>query len=148
MLILLFLWLHEFTLGAAASKTRLKRRPRSIAVGSVYIENETDDLLKIQMESNLVISAFKARAVVGKNKTSSHGIGFTQDGFTTIRPRGHKLVKFTVPAISGNSLVKCSVFTTEMVKIIDSETLENSYGYKIVKLQNQFLLEPIGNFFE
>ena len=144
MLILLFLWLQEFTLSSAVPKTRLKRRPRSIAVGSVYIENETNDLLKIQMESNLVISAFKASAVVGKNKTSSHGIGFTQDGFTTIRPGGQKMVKFTLPAISGNSLAKCSVFTTEMVKIIDSETLENSNGYKIEKLENEFLLEPLG----
>ena len=55
------------------------------------------------------------------------------------------MVKFTVPDISGNSLVKCSVFTTEMVMIIDSETLENNYGYKIEKLDDAFLLEPIGN---
>ena len=140
MLILLFLWLQRFTFGSSA----LKRRPRSIAVGSVYIENDTDDLLRIHVESNLVISAFKATVVVGRNKTSSHGIGFTQDGFTTIRPKGQKMVKFTVPDISGNSLVKCSVFTTEMVMIIDSETLENNYGYKIEKLDDAFLLEPIG----
>ena len=56
MLILLFLWLQRFTFGSSA----LKRRPRSIAVGSVYIENDTDDLLRIHVESNLVISAFKA----------------------------------------------------------------------------------------
>ena len=140
MFILLFLWLQEFTLSSAA----LKRRPRSIAVGSVLIENGTDDLLRIQVESNLVISAFKATAVIGRNKTSSHGIGFTQDGFTTIRPGSQKTVKFTVPAISGNSLVKCSVFTSEMVQIIHSETLENNNGYKIEKFGDEFLLEPIG----
>ena len=46
--------------------------------------------------------------------------------------------------MDGNSLVKCSIFTTEMVKIVDSETLENTNGYKLEKLGGGFILEPLG----
>ena len=140
MIIFLLFILPELILGSVT----LRRRPRSIAVGSVLIENETDDLLRIHVESNLVISAFKATEVVGKNRTSSRGIGFTQDGFTTIKPRDHKLVKFTIPAINGNSLVQCSVFTNEMVNVVHSETLENNNSYKLEKFGDVFLLEPLG----
>ena len=87
----------------------LSRKPRAVDVGSVLIENETDEILKVHVESNLVVSAFQATQVSGENRTSSHGIGFTQDGFTTIRPRGKKVVKFTIPSMEGNSLVKCSI---------------------------------------
>ena len=122
----------------------LSRRPRGVDVGSVLIENETDEILKVHIESNLVVSAFQATEVIGENRTSSHGIGYTQDGFTTIRPKGHKVVKFTIPAMEGNSLVKCTIFTAEMVKIVDRETIENSNGYKLEKLGNGFILEPLG----
>ena len=55
------------------------------------------------------------------------------------------MVKFTIPSMDGNSLVKCSIFTNEMVKIVDSETLENTNGYKLEKLGDGFILEPLGN---
>ena len=128
----------------AALKT-LSRKPRGVDVGDILIENDTDEVLKVHIESNLVVSGFEATEVSGENRTSSHGIGFTQDGFTTIRPKGHKVVKFTIPSINGNRLVKCSIFTTEMVKIVDRETLENSNGYKLEKLGDGFILEPLGN---
>ena len=54
------------------------------------------------------------------------------------------MVKFTIPSMDGNSLVKCSIFTTEMVKIVDSETLENTHSYKLEKLGDGFILEPLG----
>ena len=140
MLIFLFFVVLNTTIGL---KTLL-RKPRAVDVGGVLIENDTDEILKVHIESNLVVSAFQATEVSGKNRTSSHGIGFTQDGFTTIRPRGQKVVKFTIPSMDGNSLVKCSMFTTEMVKIVDSETLENTNGYKLEKLGDGFILEPLG----
>ena len=55
-----------------------------------------------------------------------------------------KIVKFTIPSITGNSLVKCSIFTSEMIKIVDSEILENSNSYKLEKLGDGFILEPLG----
>ena len=128
----------------SAVKT-LSRKPRGVDVGDVLIENDTDEVLKVHIESNLVISGFEATEVSGENRTSSHGIGFTQGGFTTIGPNGRKVVKFTIPSINGNRLVKCSIFTTEMVKIVDRETLENSNGYKLEKLGDGFILEPLGN---
>ena len=122
----------------------LKRRSRSLEIGSVLIENETDELLKVHAESNFAVSDFHATEVSGENRTSSHGIGLTQEGFTTIRPRGKKVVKFTIPSMNGNSLVKCSIFTTEMVKIIDSEVLEKGNGYRLERLGDGFILEPLG----
>ena len=121
----------------------LKRRSRSLEIGNVLIENETDELLKAHAESNFAVSDFHATKVSGENRTSSHGIALTQDGFTTIRPRGKKVVKFTIPSMNGNSLVKCSIFTTEMVKIIDSEVLENGHGYRLERLGDGFILENI-----
>ena len=53
-------------------------------------------------------------------------------------------VKFTIPSMNGNSLVKCSIFTTGMVKIIDNEVLENGNGYRLEKLGDGFILEPLG----
>ena len=123
----------------------MKRRSRSLEIGSVLIENETDELLKVHAESNFAVSDFHATEVSGENRTSSHGIGLTQEGFTTIRPRGKKVVKFTIPSMNGNSLVKCSIFTTEMVKIIDSEVLEKGNGYRLERLGDGFILEPLGN---
>ena len=122
----------------------LKRRSRSLEIGSVLIENETDELLKVHAESNFAVSDFHATEVSGENRTSSHGIQLTQEGFTTIRPRGKKVVKFTIPSMNGNSLVKCSIFTTEMVKIIDSEVLEKGNGYRLERLGDGFILEPLG----
>ena len=122
----------------------LKRRSRSLEIGSVLIENETEELLRVHAESNFAVSDFHATEVSGENRTSSHGIQLTQEGFTTIRPRGKKVVKFTIPSMNGNSLVKCSIFTTEMVKIIDSEVLENGQGYRLEKLGDGFILEPLG----
>ena len=129
----------------AALKT-LSRKPRGVDVGDILIENDTDEVLKVHIEANLVVSGFEATEVSGQNRTSSHGIGFTPDGFTTIRPKAHKVVKFTFPSMNGSRLVKCSIFTTEMVKIVDRETLENSNGYKLEKLGDGFILEPLGNF--
>ena len=139
MLIFLF-----FVLNTTIGLKTLLRKPRAVDVGSVLIENNTDAILKVHIESNVIVSAFQATEVSVRNRTSSHGIGFTQDGFTTIRPRGQKVVKFTIPSMDGNSLVKCSIFTTEMVKIVDSETLENTHSYKLEKLGDGFILEPLG----
>ena len=139
-MIFLFFLLINFT----SSRELLKRKARSLEVGSFLIENETDELLKVHAESNLVVSAIHATSVSGENRTSSHGIELTQDGFTTIRPRGKKVVKFTIPSMNGNSLVRCSIFTTQMVKIIDSEVLENGNGYILEKLGHGFILEPLG----
>ena len=141
----MFIFLFFVALNFTKGLKTLSRKPRAVDVGSVLIENETDEILKVHVESNLVVSAFQATQVSGENRTSSHGIGFTQDGFTTIRPRGKKVVKFTIPSMDGNSLVKCSIFTTEMVKIVDSETLENANAYKLEKLGEGFILEPLGN---
>ena len=141
----MLIFLVFVVLNSAKSLKTLSRKPRAVDVGSILIENETDEILKVHIESNLVISAFRATEVSGKNRTSAHGIGFTQDGFTTIRPRGQKVVKFTIPSMDGNSLVKCSIFTNEMVKIVDSETLESTNGYKLEKLGDGFILEPLGN---
>ena len=120
------------------------RISRSVEVGNVLIENETQELLKVHVESNLAISDFHATEVIGDNRTSVHGIELIQGGFTTIKPMGQKVVKFTIPSINGNSLVKCSIFTSEMVKIIDDEVLENSHSYKLEKLGDGFILEPLG----
>ena len=139
-MIFLFFLLINFT----SSRELLKRKARSLAVGSFLIENETDELLKVHAESNLVVSSVHATEVSGENRTSSHGIELSQDGFTTIRPRGKKVVKFTIPSMNGNSLVRCSIFTTQMVKIIDSEVLENGNGYILEKLGHGFILEPLG----
>ena len=46
--------------------------------------------------------------------------------------------------MNGNSLVKCSIFTRGMVKIIDNEVLENGNGYRLEKLDDGFILEPLG----
>ena len=132
-----------FVLHAFSSLKPLARKSRAVDVGSVLIENDTDEILKVHIESSLVISAFQATEVRGENRTSSHGIGFAQ-GFTTVRPRGKKVVKFTIPSIDGNSLVKCSIYTMEMVKIVDSETLENSHAYKLETLDDGYILEPLG----
>ena len=139
-MIFLFFLLINFT----SSRELLKRKARSLEVGSFLIENETDELLKVHAESNLVVSAIHATSVSGENRTSSHGIELTQDGFTTIRPRGKKIVKYTIPSMNGNSLVRCSIFTNQMVKIIDSEVLENGNGYILEKLGDGFILEPLG----
>ena len=139
-MIILFFLLPNFS----RSLEPLKRKSRSVEVGNVSIENETDELLKVQVESNFAVSAFQATEVSGENRTLSQGIGLSQDGFTTIRPRGQKIVKFTIPSITGNSLVKCSIFTSEMIKIVDSEILENSNSYKLEKLGDGFILEPLG----
>ena len=93
-----------------------------------FIENDTNKILKVHIESSL--STYQA-----------------PQGFTTIRPKSKKEVKFTFPSLDRNSLIKCSIFTKEMVKIIDSETLENSNSYKLEKLGNGFILEPLGNFY-
>ena len=139
-MIFLFLLFPDFI----TSKEPLKRKSRSVEVGSVLIENETEELLKVHAESNLAVSAFHATEVSGGNRTSSHGIDLSQNGFTTIRPGGKRIVKFTIPSINGNGLVKCSIFTTEMVKIIDSEVLENGNGYRLERLDDGFILEPLG----
>ena len=139
-MIFLFFLIPNF----ARSREPLKRKSRSLEVGSFLIENETDELLKVHAESNLVVSAVHATEVSGANRTSSHGIELSQDGFTTIRPRGKKVVKFTIPSMNGNSLVRCSIFTTQMVKIIDSEVLENGNGYILEKFGHGFILEPLG----
>lgn len=92
-MIFLFLLFPDFI----RSKEPLKRKSRSVEVGSVLIENATDELLKVHAESNLAVSAFHATKVSSGNKTSSHGIELSKDGFTTIRPGGKKIVKFTIP---------------------------------------------------
>ena len=46
--------------------------------------------------------------------------------------------------MNGNSLLKCSIFITEIVKIIDNEVLENGNGYRLEKLGDGFILEPLG----
>ena len=139
-MILLFFLFPDFI----RSLETLQRKSRSVEVGSVLIENETDELIKVHVESNLAVSGFHATEVIGQNITSSHGIGLTQGGFTTIRPKGQKIVKFTIPSINGNSLVECSIFTSEMVKIIESEVLENGYSYKLEEFGDGFILEPLG----
>lgn len=40
--------------------------------------------------------------------------------------------------------MKVSIFTIEMVKIIDSEVLENGNGYRLERLDDGFILEPLG----
>ena len=150
-----------------AEEETLKRTPKSIKVGSVIIENNTENVLRlvpkliinikkahvvkyifrVHIESNLVISSFNAEQMDYNNGTSSQ-TGFTQAGFTTIRPRARKSVDFTIPVMNGNSLVQCSIFTTDMVKIVDSETLMNGKGYKLEKFEYGFILEPLGNYFK
>ena len=141
-MIFLFFLFPNFT----RSLEQLKRKSRSLEVGNVLIENETDELLKVHAESILVVSAVHATEISGGNRTSSHGIELSQGGFSTIRPRGKKVVKFTIPSMNGNSLVKCSIFTTglQLVKIIDNEVLENGNGYRLEKLGDGFILEPLG----
>ena len=139
MLFLIFFVLHSYS-----SLKPLVREPRAVDVGSVLIENDTDEMIKVHLESNLVLSTFQATEVNGDQRTSSHGTAFSR-GFTTVRPRAKKLVKFTIPSIDGNSLVTCSIFTTEMVKIVESETLENSNAYKLERIGDDFILEPLGN---
>jgi len=124
-----------------AGEETLKRTSRSVEVGSVIIENKTGNVLRVHIESNLVISSFNTEQVSHNNGTSSQR-GFTQAGFTTIRPRARKSVHFTLPVMNGNSLVQCSIFTKDMVKIVDGETLMNGEGYKLEQFEDGFILEP------
>ena len=139
-MIFLFFLFPNFT----RSLEPLKRKSRSLEVGSVLIENETEELLKVYAESILVVSAVHATEISSGNRTSSHGIELSQGGFSTIRPRGKKVVKFTIPSMNGNSLLKCSIFTRGMFKVIDNEVLENGNGYRLEKLGDGFILEPLG----
>merc|ERR1712131_326841 len=129
-----------------AGAETLKRTSRSVEVGSVIIDNQTGNVLRVHIEANLVISSFNTEQVSHNNGTSSQR-GFTQAGFTTIRPRARKSVHFTLPVMNGNSLVQCSIFTKDLVKIVDGETLINGEGYKLEKFEDGFILEPFGNYF-
>merc|ERR1712131_501210 len=124
-----------------AGAETLKRTSRSVEVGSVIIDNKTGNVLRVHIESNLVISSFNTEQVSHNNGTSSQR-GFTQAGFTTIRPRARKSVHFTLPVMNGNSLVQCSIYTKDMVKIVDGETLMNGEGYKLEQFEDGFILEP------
>ena len=58
-MILLFFLFPDFI----RSLETLQRKSRSVEVGSVLIENETDELIKVHVESNLAVSGFHATEV-------------------------------------------------------------------------------------
>ena len=123
----LFYILLFFVDGSQQKPEELQRTSRSSSVGNIIIENNTNNPVKVQVESNIVPIDIKIIEIESANQTASRVI--IQEGFATILPKHTVKVYYNnfVPMV--NSLARCSVYLFDLTKIIDSETVKTGEKY-------------------
>jgi len=109
-------------------------------VGSVIIENQTNELLKVFIEPKLMMSK---TVLIGSNNTknqySNHDFA---GGLTTILPMQIRNVKFVFHDTDVSGLIICTIISGENVKIIDREIIEITNSYKLYQFNHFFVLQP------
>ena len=120
----------------------LQRRTRSLSVGSITIENNTNDPVKVQIRSSLIQTGMQLRETQLSNQTASQFT--TQEGFTTILPKRTVEVNYNT-FVQTNSLARCSIYLSDLTRIMDSETVKNNSKYKLQRFGDIYFLELMEN---
>jgi len=65
-------------------------------------------------------------------------------GFTTILPMQIREVKFVFHGVDVSGLMLCTILSSDNVKIIDREIIENTKSYKFYKINQLYVIQPAG----
>ena len=137
LIFLVFLLFH-----GSCQRFGLQRRTRSLSVGSITIENNTNDPVKVQIRSSLIPTGMKLMEVQLSNQTASQFV--VQEGFTKILPKRTVEVNYNT-FVQTNNLARCSIYLSDLTRIMDSETVKNNSKYKLQRFGDIYFLELMEN---
>ena len=83
--------------------------------------------------------------LVETNRTTNHYSNHQfASGFTTILPMQIREVKFVFHGVDVSGLMLCTIMSSDNVKIIDREIIENTRSYKLYKIDHLYVIQPAG----